>query len=114
MKRNARLSSGRHWLARQDGRTPIQIARSYRKHYGVDWPCAIQELASLGVCLPPDWVAQLNLALQGGIRARARRKADRKLENKQPRPDLHEHFAYIAGYTSNGVPFGVTWDEAAN
>lgn len=23
-----------------------------------------------------------------------------------------EYFYYIAGYTSNGVPFGITWEEA--
>lgn len=22
-----------------------------------------------------------------------------------------ENFAYIAGYTSNGFPYGITWDE---
>ena len=26
-------------------------------------------------------------------------------------PDSDETFAYIAGYTSNGVPYGVTWEE---
>ena len=29
-------------------------------------------------------------------------------------PDSDETFAYIAGYTSNGVPFGVTWEEQEN
>ena len=26
--------------------------------------------------------------------------------------DSDEYFYYIAGYTSNGVPFGVTWEQA--
>jgi len=26
--------------------------------------------------------------------------------------DSDEYFYYIAGYTSNGVPFGITWEEA--
>src|SRR5438105_5892386 len=39
----------RYWLATQKDRTPVQIAKSYRKRYGVDWPCAIHELALLGV-----------------------------------------------------------------
>jgi len=45
MKRGARLSSVRRWLATQKNRTPVQIAKSYRKRFGVDWPCAIHELA---------------------------------------------------------------------
>jgi hypothetical protein len=26
-------------------------------------------------------------------------------------PESDEHFAYIAGYTSDGVPYGITWEE---
>jgi hypothetical protein len=40
MNREARLSSARHWLATQKNGTPVQIAKSYRKRYGVDWACA--------------------------------------------------------------------------
>jgi hypothetical protein len=111
MNRKARLSSAQHWLATQKGRTPVQIAKSYRKHYGVDWRCAIQELASFGVRLPVAWVAHLNRSLEGGIKARALRKADCELENRLGSRDWDEHFAYVAGCTSNGVPFGLTWDE---
>jgi hypothetical protein len=109
MNREGRFSSARHWLATQKNRTPIQIAKAYRKWYGVDWPCAIRELASLGIILDPSWVERLNRTLAGHYRARARRKAAR-----QPHPladESNEVFAYIAGYTENGVPFGVTWEE---
>lgn len=30
---------------------------------------------------------------------------------EQIAPDSNEHFAYIAGYTEGGVPYGVTWEE---
>ena len=63
MKRGGRLSSAQHWLATQKNRTSIQIAKSYRKRYGVDWPCAIRELALLGVALNRNWVEQLNRSL---------------------------------------------------
>lgn len=26
--------------------------------------------------------------------------------------DSDKYFYYIAGYTSNGVPFGITWEQA--
>lgn len=26
--------------------------------------------------------------------------------------ESNEYFCYIAGYTSNGAPFGITWEEA--
>ncbi len=111
MKRGARLSSARRWLATHKNRTPVQIAKSYRKRFGVDWPCAIHELALLGVSIDPGWVKQLNRSLDGHHQARARRKAARNLNPNSFGGDPDDSFAYIAGYTENGVPFGVTWDE---
>jgi hypothetical protein len=93
----------------QKNRTSIQIAKSYRKRYGVDWPCAIRELALLGVALNRNWVERLNRGLAGHHQANARRKAARKLNPITSESD--QTFAYIAGYTENGVPFGVTWEE---
>jgi hypothetical protein len=111
MNRGARLSSARRWLATQKNRTPVQIAKSYRKRYGVDWPCAIRELALLGVSIDPGWVEELNRSLDGHRQARARRKAARILDPNSFGGDSDSSFAYIAGYTENGIPFGVTWDE---
>ena len=48
----------------QKNRTSIQIAKSYRKRYGVDWPCVIRELALLGVVLNRNWVERLNRSLR--------------------------------------------------
>jgi len=111
MKRGARLSSARRWLATQKNRTPVQIAKSYRERYGVDWPCAIHELALLGVSIDPGRVEQLNRSSDGHHQARARRKAARNLSPNSFGGDPDDSFAYIAGYTENGIPFGVTWDE---
>jgi hypothetical protein len=30
---------------------------------------------------------------------------------KMSEPDSDEHFAYIAGYTEGGFPYGITWKE---
>lgn len=38
-------------------------------------------------------------------------KSSKKRKNEQVAPDSDEHFAYIAGYTDGGVPYGVTWEE---
>ena len=111
MKRGARLSSARRWLATQKNRTPVQIAKSYRERHGVDWPCAIHELALLGVSIDPGWVEQLNRSLDGHCQARARRKVAHDLNPSSFGGDSDGSFAYIAGYTENGVPFGLTRDE---
>jgi len=62
-----------------------------------------------------------------GSRRKKRREKRRHKEKKQdpkkkkkeeeesscPTPiESDENFAYIAGYTSGGAPYGVTWEEA--
>ena len=39
------------------------------------------------------------------------RKLKKAEETQNHAPDSDETFAYIVGYTSNGVPYGVTWEE---
>jgi hypothetical protein len=111
MNRAGRLRSAPHWLTSQTGRTAIQIAKSYRKRFGVDWPCAIRELEMLGIRLDPAWVAQLGRNLEGAQRARRQRLERHKSEVAEYDPDSDENFAYIAGYTPGGAPFGITWEE---
>jgi len=107
-----RLQSAKVWLLTQKGRTPAHIGASYRKWFGVDWPCAIQELTQLGVVFDPEWVAQLTRSLEGHRRARAAQRVARRSQLDADFPeDSNEHLAHIAGYTPNGVPFGVTWEE---
>ncbi len=112
MKRHDRLQSAKAWMTTQQGRTAVQIGKSYRQWYGVDWPCAIQELTRLGVAFDPEWVAALTRSLAGHHRVRAARRV-RKADGDDTGfgEDSNAEFAYIAGYTPNGVPFGVTWEE---
>jgi len=108
MKQEARLVSARKWLATQKGRKPVAIANSYRKWYGVDWLCAIRELTSLGILFPEAWVSQLKQSLENALPAKARRKENQGIAN-QPPHEGNGDFAFIAGYTDGGAPYGVTW-----
>jgi hypothetical protein len=109
MHREGRLQSARHWLVSQSERDPVQIVKSYRKRYGVDWPCAILEVGRLGIQLDRNWTDAVLRSLEGAQRSRARKRAER--ETAEAFADSDEHFAYIAGYTESGFPFGVTWAE---
>jgi hypothetical protein len=60
----------------------------------------------LGIAVDPERVAQIHHSIENHARAKAQRKeADALCQ------DSDETFAYIAGYTSAGVPYGVTWEE---
>ena len=45
----------------------------------------------------------------------ARKKKKKQVKNESvyidPYPDMDGEFAYIAGYTSGGAPYGVRWED---
>lgn len=109
MNRARRLQSAERWIPTYSGKS---IIRGYRKHYGVDWLCAIKELEMLGVPLDKDRVERLKKNVEGQIRAKQRAKLERKERELQALwEDSDDTFAYIAGYTPGGAPFGITWEE---
>jgi hypothetical protein len=109
MNRKGRLDSAKHWLTKYKGKN---IIKGYKNHYGVDWLCAIKELQMLGVDLDPGYVENLKLSVKNRIIEKQRLKNGKKqaLEHENSW-DSDETFAYIAGYTSAGFPYGVTWEE---
>jgi hypothetical protein len=105
LNRESRLQAARRWLAAYDGR---RVVKSYAKWFGVDKLCAIRELQMLGVALDPDHIRSAK-ALQ-------RSRAPRKSGTDPPVPGGYgeirdENFAFIAGFTEGGAPYGVTWGE---
>ena len=114
MKRPQRLQSAKGWMQKFDGENVI---RAYRKRYSVDWLCAIKKLKMLGVEIDPGYVRQLEQTVEEQFKVNRKRKlekqrADEALEWENKYPDSDENFYFIAGYTSGGMPYGITWEEA--
>jgi hypothetical protein len=106
MKRAARLQAARHWIASFTGK---HIIKAYARWFGVDLGCALKELQLLGIPLDPVCVSALNRTLL--LRS----------QRVRPKPEptgaeicdfSDDHFAYVAGYTAGGAPYGITWEEA--
>lgn len=109
IKRPARLQSARHWVPTYNGKN---IIRGYKKRYGVDWRCAIKELEMLGVQLDRNRVELLKKTAENQAGARRRKRLEkRRRAEADLRQDLDDTFAFIAGYTSWGFPYGITWEE---
>lgn len=113
MNRESRLqSAAASWLNTYDGNRHI---RGYRKHFGVDAGTAIAELRMLGVSLTDEAVRNAKKGAQAAVKAKQARKEKRLQLQKErqsgavPRSD--ETYAYIAGYTGWGFPYGITWEE---
>jgi hypothetical protein len=70
----------------------------------VDLLCAVRDLEAIG-SLPPVQAE----SLRRGEEARLHKKKER--QKIQEFSDSDDTFYYIAGYTSDGAAYGVTWEE---
>ena len=109
LRRTQRLSRGKNWMNTYQGENIIE---DYRKRYGVDLLCAVVELRMLGADISEDYEYQLR---QEEEYRRVSKKSKGRKNNQQQEEFLDgfsdETFAFIAGYTYGGVPFGLKWEE---
>ncbi len=106
-----RLKSGAKWLRSYSGKN---IVKGFSKWYGVDKLCAIKELRMLGFQISVEYEEQIKRSIQDIANARKLRKEKReKAISLEGDSYSDETFAFIAGYTSNDVPFGITHEEWA-
>ena len=99
MNRKRRLQSAPRWVAEYRG---SNIIRSYRKRYGVDWLCAIEELRLLGARLDPVQVSQLRRTAEEQAKKNYEKRLEQQLsaaseERSKRQPDSDEHYYFIAG-----------------
>lgn len=103
LTRARRLQRATQWIASYRGKN---LVRGYAKWFGVDKVCAIMELRMLGVDIPEAQLEQT----RRDERARAAQRARRK-DAAGPMCDRDGEFAFIAGYTEGGAPYGIRWDD---
>jgi hypothetical protein len=113
MKRPGRLQSAKNWLGKYNGKN---IQKGYMKHFGVDRLCAFIELKMLGIEFPPGYEEHIRQLDEANKKSKATRKQKKKdaLKTEEEKWSLIESddwYAYIAGYTEGGVPFGITWEQ---
>ncbi|WP_051207583.1 hypothetical protein [Butyrivibrio sp. AE3006] len=105
--RQQRLKEARKWFPEQGFTEDSHIVKAYRKKFNVDRTCAMKELCLLHV-LSPEKQASYEAQLKAKKEKRQRRKQQVEF---QPF-DQDEYFYFIAGYTSGGAPYGITWEQA--
>ncbi len=102
-----RLKKARQWILTYNG-TPKHMVRNYRKRFHVDIMTAISDLKAIGVEFTQEYLD----AVKASEAERIRRK---HLQKQQEQPDFNEfqddRFAFIAGYTEGGAPYGISWEE---
>ena len=109
MKRLSRLQAAKHWIPKYDGKN---IVRGYKKRFNVDLLCAATELGMLGIKVDSKYVEQLKIEKENRRKINERKKMKKQEEEQfELYPDSDEYFYFIAGYTDNGFPYGITWEE---
>ena len=112
MNPEQRIASARStdWVKTYPGK---KLVKGYKKAFNVDTLTAIAELRMLGVTFPKGYEQKVRQAIADAAAARKRKKEERKRrEEELSGIDSDGTFSFIAGYTSGGVPYGVTWEES--
>ncbi|MGE0525712.1 MAG: hypothetical protein AB7P49_01535 [Bdellovibrionales bacterium] len=109
MKRHQRVALAKQWA--ESVKTKKKV-RAYQKRFGVDKCCAAKELMMAGVELTEKYAERWATRHE---RRSAGRKARRKSRRHKQAPEVFDsdyHFYFIAGHTSRGFAYGITWEEA--
>lgn len=100
----------RQWFSAYTG-TGKRIVHAYRKKIKVDVTTALNDLGEIGA-LTPEQVAMKRQAEAIRLEHLRREKEQKALQDFYDRfPNSNDQFFFIAGYTSGGAPYGVTWEE---
>ncbi len=107
LKRPARLIMASEWIKVYNGKNLIS---GYAKWFGVDKICAMNELKIIGVTISEAMKKQVLASVKARIEQKRIMKEKRNFVDDKD-IDSDENFAYIAGYTSGGAPYGLTHEE---
>jgi len=109
LRRSQRLGRGKNWLNNYEGE---DIIKDYRKRYGVDLLCAVVELRVLGAEISEEYEHQLRQEEEyKRLSKKSKKKGKKHIVENISDGFSDKHFSFIAGYTSGGVPFGLTHQE---
>jgi hypothetical protein len=107
-KRQSRLTRAQAWLPTYEG---THVVRAYRKKFNVDTVCAVRELQEIGYKFEGGYVENLLKAEMARREQLRKNKEEEKLSKQHRNEEQNDLFYYIAGYTSGGAPYGITWEE---
>ena len=109
MKSAARLQSAKSWIPTYTG---SNIIKGYKNWFGVDLICAVRELRCLGIKLDEQYISAAMKSREQSIILKQKKREENEKKFKDPLFDSDDNFYFIAGYTSGGAPYGITWEEA--
>lgn len=107
LNRKQRISMTMNWIKTYNGKN---VVKGYSNWFGVDLLCAIAELRMAGETISIDYEERVKKLHRDRINQRKLNKENSEFEHEQIN-EWDEDFEFIAGYTSNGMPYGIRKDE---
>jgi len=111
--RARRLDVAPAWVEKHWGKA-ANMLRRYRKPFCSRLECAIAELTALGVEFDEAYLLSLRETISRDFQHQKLHVPASQSEFDRYHgtwSDSDDTFAYIAGYTPGGAPYGVTWEE---
>lgn len=110
LPKRERLLKAEEWIEKFEGEN---IVKAYSKCVGLNLKNSMNELKSLGVKISPDDRTKVQQWVETKRRKREKRKENKEYEQflMEYEGDSDEIFSFIAGYTSGGAPYGITYEE---
>ena len=104
-----RIGASIDWIRNYEGEN---IVKGYSKWFGVNLICAMRELRKKGVEIDDEQENKIRKIEEEKRIAKQKDKENRAKKKAEEQEEFSDyHFAFIAGYTSGGVPYGLTHEE---
>lgn len=109
-KKKYRIILSKEWISNYIGES---IIKDYAKWFGIDLICAINELRSNGIIISSEDENTAKQSIRENKRLRKIKKEDRIKRELEQQDEFSSdnRFAFIAGFTSGGAPFGITHEQ---
>ncbi len=105
MPKKERLEISRSWVSEHEGEN---IVKAYSKKFGLNLKNALKELTSSGFNISKEEKEEIERLIKVHKQQRENKKIKK---NAYDLIESDETFAFIAGYTDGGIPFGITHEE---
>ena len=112
-KRKERMKQAKGWLksfSSAGNETSADIIKGYREKFRVDVATALRELQEIGYKFGDGYIERAQRVEE--IRIEQLRASKSEDDNDFFSDFQDDRFSFIAGYTSGGAPYGITWEES--
>lgn len=109
LPKDVRIEKAKSWIETYEGES---IVKAYSKMFGLNLKNAMKDLGSIGVQISRQEREQIKKILIERKQQKENKKAKRKKALELDEYEVFDDtFAFIAGYTAGGAPYGITFEE---